>query len=152
VKLLIWDFDGTLGYRASDDNMGYGAGGAWTASLLEVVRRETPDMRVTPEDLRPYLQSGFPWQVPDVPHTHLDSADAWWDALEPVFVRAYEGVGLPGDRAQALAKLVRPTYLNPDRWWLFDDTLTHGLRETASPGLPHGSGSIPGRRPTLDDR
>ncbi|MGC9349858.1 MAG: HAD family hydrolase [Anaerolineae bacterium] len=112
MRLLIWDFDGTLGYRA---------GGAWTASLLEVVRREVPEHPATFEQLAPHTQTGFPWQSPDRPHHHLDTPDRWWVALAPTFERAYRGLGLDQDRARALAKLVRGTYLNPARWRRYDD-------------------------------
>ena len=113
MKLLIWDFDETLGYRH---------GGAWAASLFEVLQREAPGSPVTLDELGRYTRAGFPWHTPETPHLNLDSADAWWQALEPVFQQAYEGVGFDVDRARALAKLVRLTYLDPTRWRLYDDT------------------------------
>ena len=112
MRLLIWDFDGTLGYRA---------GGAWTASLLEVVRREIPQLPVTLEQLAPYTKTGFPWQSPETPHPDLDSPDRWWGALAPTFVRAYGAVGLDQDQARMLAGQVRRTYLDPERWRRYDD-------------------------------
>ena len=57
MKLLIWDFDGTLGYR--DSVMEPGAG-AWTAALLETVQREAPECPATAEELRPYIRVGLP--------------------------------------------------------------------------------------------
>lgn len=113
MKLLIWDFDETLGYRH---------GGAWAASLLEVLQREAPDSPVTLDELGRYTRAGFPWHTPETPHPHLDSPDAWWEALEPVFRQACEGVGFDADRAFAMAKRVRPTYLDPARWRLYEDT------------------------------
>jgi putative hydrolase of the HAD superfamily len=112
MKLLIWDFDGTLGYRE---------GGAWTASLLEVVRREAPKRAVTLDQLGPYTETGFPWQVPETPHHHLDTPDRWWAALTPTFERAYVGVGIDESRARVMAEKVRRTYLNPARWRRYDD-------------------------------
>lgn len=40
METVIWDFDGTLGYRS---------GGRWTASVLEVARREVSGPLVTNE-------------------------------------------------------------------------------------------------------
>jgi putative hydrolase of the HAD superfamily len=117
MRYLIWDFDGTLGYRIS------GSSGAWTASLLETITLALPDHTVTLEQLRPYMQAGFPWQQPDHPHTHLVSAGAWWEALHPVFEKACRGVGLDEALAQAVARRFRAVYLNLDRWRLFDDVL-----------------------------
>ncbi len=114
MKLLIWDFDGTLGYRE---------GGAWTASLFEVVQREVPGSGVTHEQLRIHTQSGFPWLVPEEPHLHLGTADLWWAALEETFARAYRCVGFEAGQAQTMARKVRSAYLNPARWRRFDDVV-----------------------------
>ncbi len=138
MKLLIWDFDGTLGYRA---------GGAWTASLLEVVQREVPNSPVTSDDLWPYTQSGFPWLEPEVSHPQLTSADGWWAALEENFEAAYRGVGFSAVQAHDLARQVRATYLAPDRWRLYDDAVptltrlrkdgwTHAMLTNHVPELP----------------
>ena len=114
MKVLIWDFDGTLAYRV---------GGAWTATLVEVLQQELPGCAITLADLRPYTRSGFPWHTPEIPHPPLSSPDAWWGALEETFQRAYRGVGLHDEVAERLSKLVRATYLRPDRWVRFDDVL-----------------------------
>jgi len=45
VRYLIWDFDGTLGYRE----------GMWSATLVEVARRTAPGRAVTEEQVRPFL-------------------------------------------------------------------------------------------------
>jgi putative hydrolase of the HAD superfamily len=107
MKILLWDFDGTLGYRE---------GGAWTASLLETVRRLAPDRPVTLAQLQPYTRAGFPWHTPERSHHDLDTPAAWWDALNPVFVRAYRGVGFEPPEAETLARQVRETYLDPAHW------------------------------------
>ncbi len=113
-RYLIWDFDGTLGYRD---------GGAWTASLLETIGLVLPDYPVTLEQLRPSIQTGFPWHEPDRPHPHLTSAEAWWEALYPVLEQACQAAGLDEARARTVARRFRAVYLNLDLWRLFDDVL-----------------------------
>ena len=114
MDTVIWDFDGTLGYRS---------GGRWTASVLEVARREVSGPLVTEERIRPFLRTCFPWNRHDRPHPELGEADAWWEALEPAFSAALRHAGLSADRAQIRAKEVRPVYLAPDRWRLYEDTI-----------------------------
>ncbi len=114
MRYLLWDFDGTLGYRD---------GGAWTASLLEVLDGAMPFHTVTLDQLRPFLLAGFPWQEFDRPHPHLTSADLWWEAVLPILERAYLGVGFDAGCARELAGQFRAVYLNLDRWRLFDDVL-----------------------------
>ena len=67
ARLLIWDFDGTLGYRH---------GGAWSASMLEVLQRQLPGIGATADHFRPYLQTGFPWHHPERPHPEIQTAEA----------------------------------------------------------------------------
>ncbi|MDF1512243.1 MAG: HAD family hydrolase [Anaerolineae bacterium] len=114
MRAVIWDFDGTLGYRS---------GGAWTATLWEVLQSALPGCPITQEQLRPYMQSGFPWHEPDIVHTQIDSADVWWHTYEPVLTRAYQGVGFSGKDAKRYASRFRSTYLNLDRWRVYDDVV-----------------------------
>ncbi len=137
MRLLIWDFDGTLGYRES----GAWAGGAWTAALLEVLEAHAPERDVTQEALCPYTRTGFRWHRPATHHAPVadasgGQADAWWAELEPVFARAYAGVGLPGAEAWALARRVRSTYVDLRRWHRYDDVAPM-LARLAAAGWTH---------------
>lgn len=127
MKYLIWDFDGTLGYRS----------GMWSGTLVEVLRREMPECPATVDDIRPYMQAGFPWHDPEQPHIPHQTAEAWWEALLPVFERAFrEGAQLGTSEARRLAQHVRAMYVNPSRWQLFDDTLPC-LRALGAHGWQH---------------
>lgn len=123
MRVILWDFDGTLGYRSS---------GAWTASLWEVLQAEEPQSTVTQEQLRPFMQSGFPWHQPEKPHTHIQTADAWWQSIQPVLTAAYIGVGLSPSRAQVLTRKFRATYLTLDRWRVYEDVIPVLLGLTAA--------------------
>jgi putative hydrolase of the HAD superfamily len=132
MRLLIWDFDGTLGYRE---------GGAWTASLLEVAQRAVRagvpvQAPPTYEQFHAYTRSDFPWLAPETPHPELGEPDRWWAALTPVFVRAFRGAGFAPDAAARLADEVRTTYLNPARWRRYDDVLST-LTSLAAEGWAH---------------
>ncbi len=127
VQTLLWDFDGTLAFRRK---------GMWSAALVQVIQQELPGYPVTVEQIRPYLQSGFPWQAPDRPHPELSTPDLWWARLEPVFVGALLEAGLDPPDARRLAKQVRPVYTDPQEWALFDDTLP-ALQRCSSLGWQH---------------
>lgn len=127
MRILLWDFDGTLGYRV---------GGMWTAALQEVILREAPEFHVAADRLRPYLQSGFPWHSPYQPHPEIETAEQWWQAIMPVFERAFAGVGLTLPRARAMAAYVRRTYSDPAHWCLFDDAIP-ALDRLSSQGWAH---------------
>jgi len=114
TKTLIWDFDGTLGYWE---------GGKFGAALLEAISQREPPITLTPEQVQPYLKSGFPWHEPERPHTHITSAEAWWEWINPIFERALLAVDVGPSQAKELAQAVRPVFTNLDRWRLFDDVL-----------------------------
>jgi putative hydrolase of the HAD superfamily len=114
MKYLIWDFDGTLGYRQD---------GMWSMALLEILRQEKPEFRMTMEQIRPFLQSGFPWHNPSQPHTEIKSPEQWWNALDELFERAFLGIGINSNDVGFLAKQVRYVYPSLTSWRLFDDVL-----------------------------
>lgn len=127
AKVLVWDFDGTLGYRS---------GGMWVATLLEIARRTAPHREPMMDQLHPYLQSGMPWHAPYQPHPEIVTPDQWWEAYEPVFERAFGGVGFHLSQAQRMAGEVRRVYPEPARFQLFDDTIP-ALERLALLGWTH---------------
>ena len=114
TKYLIWDFDGTLGYRI----------GMWTETVIDVLQQTIPESNVSREQLRPFLQSGFPWHHPDYPHPEINTSSDWWNSLDSIFERTLmQGAGLEHQQAQILAKQVRNVYPDPTHWRLYDDTV-----------------------------
>lgn len=127
MRYIFWDFDGTLAYRE---------GGMWGASLMEVLEQTLPGHGVDAAQISPHLRSGFPWHTPETAHTHIRSADEWWNQLAPVFIRAYEEAGIDRRDALRLAASVRAVYTHPSKWRLFDDTLPV-LRTLSESGWKH---------------
>jgi putative hydrolase of the HAD superfamily len=114
MKLLIWDFDGTLAFRE----------GLWSSAVAEVARAHIPGCQAVREDFLPHLQWGFPWHSPELPHTQIASAEEWWQHLSPVIAGALVKVtGIPERRAEQLVPVVRATFVDPRHWALFDDVL-----------------------------
>ena len=112
-RYILWDFDGTLATR----------GGMWSGVLLAVLSRFEPSLECELSTLRPHMQTGFPWHSPEQGHEHLGTADQWWEALLPIFQRAFQAAGLSNTRALALSREVRTAYLDPAGWTVFDDVV-----------------------------
>lgn len=116
MKLLIWDFDGTLAHRRDETG--------WSLLLAEALDTEEPGHGHSADTFRPHLRDGFPWHMPDVAHLELcGDPEAWWAAVLPLLARAYEAAGLAPARALEVASAARRLYVDPARWSLFDDTL-----------------------------
>ncbi len=114
LKLLIWDFDGTLGYQKN---------GYFSGSLLQSIRKDNPQTDLTIEQIRPLMQADFPWQMPERPHTHIRTPDEWWARLNPVFERACIALGFDQARAAEYAARVRGIYTDLQNWGIFEDTV-----------------------------
>lgn len=111
-RFILWDFDGTLAYRP----------GQWTDTVLFILRRAGFALDLDREVVRPFVNSGFPWHEPERIRPAGQSADDWWQALQPVLSRAFAHVpGIDPDRAAQLAAEVRATYLDHTAWIVFDD-------------------------------
>ncbi len=112
-RFLLWDFDGTLAFRP----------GNWTGVVCDVVAVERPDLGLTPDRLRPHLQSGSPWHAPDVVRQPC-SADQWWSALLPALARAVQSAaGVEAPEARRLVTGVRTVYTDAKGWQMFADVL-----------------------------
>ena len=111
-KVVLWDFDGTLVYFTS-----------WRLAVLDALDELEPDHNIDHDDIRPFLRNGFPWHRPEEPHVHLNQPDDWWQALEPLFLGCYQGVGFSLERARELSALVRKHMTKPGRFLLYDDAV-----------------------------
>jgi putative hydrolase of the HAD superfamily len=126
MKYLIWDFDGTLGYRTE----------GWTAVLTRLAQQETGSPVFTIEQLHPHLQKGFPWHEYMTPHTQITSPEQWWDMVEPLFEDALMQCGVDNNRARSLAGQIRHIYPQREYWRLYDDVLPT-LQDLSTKGWTH---------------
>ena len=110
-RAILWDFDGTLARRP----------GLWGQVLVEILDDEEPDHGASLEDIRTFLRDGFPWHEPNHPHPELNDPRAWWGQVTSVLASTLVAVGIRATRAPGLAEQVRPRFLDPDGWEVFDD-------------------------------
>ncbi len=129
MRLVIWDFDGTLGHRGDETG--------WSLLLAEVLDCEDPGHGHSAASFRPHLRDGFPWHRPDVAHPELCDPEAWWTSVRPLLARAYEAVGYPPEQALELARIAQQLYVDPDVGWkLFGDTIP-ALERLSAAGWTH---------------
>ncbi len=112
-KVILWDFDGTLAYRE----------GLWSGCLAEVIADVAPDLGLTRDDVRPFLQKGFPWDRADEPHLELCDPEAWWAPMEDLLAGVAVSLGVPEDRARECAHQTRLRYIDGTGFRLFDDVV-----------------------------
>ncbi|WP_405859014.1 HAD-IA family hydrolase [Streptomyces sp. NBC_01515] len=125
-SVVLWDFDGTLAFRD----------GRWRGCLVEALDEVAPGHGVVAADVAPGLRDGFPWHRPESGHPELSTPDAWWGALQPLFVKAYAGAGVEARLAALAASRVRARYIDASRWTVFPDAVS-ALEELAAAGWLH---------------
>jgi putative hydrolase of the HAD superfamily len=126
AKLLVWDFNGTLGYRD----------GHWRGAIHDLLTAEAPEFLPLSAQLPAFLRASFPWRHADRPHLHLDTAEKWWAALEPVFERTFRALGVDPLRADRFARRVRHYYCAAHRWHLYADVLP-AIKALSAQGWQH---------------
>ncbi|MCW5314596.1 HAD-IA family hydrolase [Nostoc sp. KVJ3] len=112
MKYLLWDFDNTLAYRE----------GAWSGTLHSILKRNGIH-NINLEDIRPFLNIGFPWHSPEIPHILLFNGTIWWEYMNEYFAEIYEKVGINRDQAINYASQVQNEYKNIEKWHLYDDVI-----------------------------
>jgi putative hydrolase of the HAD superfamily len=113
VRLVLWDFDGTLAERP----------GRWGGCIREAATRLFPNMPLDASRLSAALSTGFPWHEPTVPHPHLNQSEAWWAAVEQLLVRACVAAGLDERSSRLVGSEARRTYGSPGSFVLYPDAV-----------------------------
>lgn len=145
MRVLLWDFDGTLGYRQ----------GMWSQALLDVLREHHPRCPATQEEIRPFLREGFPWHQPHIPHLEWETPEHWWREIEAVLMRAYVGIGCSFPVAKYLALVAFSSALTgyekphpqaffqaldrlgcPETVWMIGDNLEADVLGAQAVGIP----------------
>ena len=122
-RAVLWDFDGTLGTRP----------GHWSGCLVELLDIRQPGHGLTPDDLMPFLRSGFPWHEHDRPHPELSEPDAWWQYVGQTLLSVLTSAKISADQAAADLAHFRDLYLDITRWSAFPDSAA-ALAQTAAAG------------------
>ena len=112
-RVLIWDFDGTLGHRP----------GRWSGAIADALTDVLGPHELSRDMIAAEVRSGYPWHSPEVPHPLLADADRWWQHLGKVLAAALGRLGVAPAEAADAARRVRSHYTDLASWRLFPDTV-----------------------------
>lgn len=112
-KVLFWDFDGTLVYCHH----------LWSSSMWRALTDEPSGENITLEEVRPYMQKGYPWDLPDLDSSSLSTPELWWGFMEKHFYGVARSFGLPEETSVRVSRSVRKYILTPHFYHLFPDTI-----------------------------
>jgi len=112
-RVLIWDFDGTLGHRPAH----------WSGAVADALTDVLGPHEFGPATIAAEIGHGFPWHAPDVPHPRLANPDAWWRHMSQVLAAAIGRLGVDAGPAAAAGERVRSHYTDLTSWRLFPDAM-----------------------------
>lgn len=113
-KVLFWDFDGTLVYCHH----------LWSSSMWRALTDEPSGENITLEEVRPHMQKGYPWDLPDLDSSSLSTPERWWGFMEKHFYGVARSFGLPEDASVRVSRSVRKYILTPHFYHLYPDTIS----------------------------
>ncbi len=111
-RYILWDFDNTLAYRD----------GMWGQVIYELLR-ESDYKDVELNDIKKYLNQGFPWHSPNTPHTEFFKGSLWWDHMTLHFANILREIGVEENLSYKVASQIKVKYLDVTQWQLYDDTI-----------------------------
>lgn len=112
MKIICWDFDGTLVYS---DHL-------WSNSVFRALNETVPVHNVEFTDIRRCMQTGFTWQTPFEDYTAL-IGEKWWEFMNLHIYNSYISLGIAPDLAKAATDKVRGIIKETKNYNLYSDTV-----------------------------
>lgn len=110
MKVIFWDFDGTITYSNS----------LWSSSVFKALKDTQSQNAVTFENVRKHMAYGFTWHTPDNDYSSL-TGDRWWEFMNKHIFQSYIQLGVDKDTAERATEKVRKLIKEKDNYTLYDD-------------------------------
>ncbi len=120
MKVIFWDFDGTLVYSNP----------LWSGSVYAALKETDGSTEVRFEDVRKHMAYGFTWHTPNEDYRNI-TGDRWWEFMRRHFYDSYIKLGVPENTACSAADKVRSIILKKENYTIYDDAVSalHTLKE-----------------------
>jgi putative hydrolase of the HAD superfamily len=122
MKIILWDFDGTLAYRE----------GMWSGTIYTVLEKNNI-RNISAEEIKPYLSTGFTWHTPEYSHKELFGGKTWWGYYENYFYNIFIKLGLDKEDGEKLSKQIKWEYMDKTKWNIYND-VTETLEKLIAKG------------------
>ena len=112
MKVICWDFDGTLVYSES----------LWSSSVLTALNETDNNHNILLDDIRKYMATGFTWHTPDKDH-HTLTGENWWKYMNNHFYNIYLNLGVIPSIANEACNKIRNVIKRKENYSLYQDTV-----------------------------
>ncbi len=112
MKIICWDFDGTLVYS---DHL-------WSGSVFRALNETVLEHNIAFTDIRRCMATGFTWHTPDEDYSNM-TGEKWWDFMNAHIYNSYISLGIAPDLAKAATHKVRGIIKETKNYNLYPDTI-----------------------------
>jgi hypothetical protein len=97
MKYILWDFDGTLGYRD----------GNWSDTLHSILLLKNSITNISINTIKPYLTKGFTWHNSEKSNKELFGNKTWWEYYEEYFSNIFIELGVEEATSKNIPKGIK---------------------------------------------
>ncbi|MBR4071211.1 MAG: HAD family hydrolase [Clostridia bacterium] len=112
MKVICWDFDGTLVYSEH----------LWSSSVFRALNETVPKHNLTFSDIRSCMATGFTWHTPYEDYSSM-TGEKWWLFMNRHIYNSYLSLGIERDLAKMATDRVRDIIKETKNYNLYPDTI-----------------------------
>ncbi|MBR6650470.1 MAG: HAD family hydrolase [Clostridia bacterium] len=112
MKVICWDFDGTLVYS---DHL-------WSSSVFRALNETVPKHNITFSDIRSCMATGFTWHTPYEDYSSM-TGEKWWIFMNRHIYNSYLSLGIEPHLAKMATDRVRDIIKETKNYNLYPDTI-----------------------------
>jgi len=112
MKVICWDFDGTLVYSEH----------LWSSSVFRALNETVSEHNVVFTDIRACMARGFTWQTPFEDYTAF-KGEKWWEQMNAHIYNSYISLGIEPRLAKFATDKVRGIIKEKKNYNLYPDTV-----------------------------
>ena len=112
MKVICWDFDGTLVYSEH----------LWSSSVFRALNETVLAHNITFTDIRSCMATGFTWHTPYEDYSNM-TGEKWWIFMNRHIYNSYLSLGIEPDLAKTATDRVRDIIKETKNYNLYSDTV-----------------------------
>ena len=113
MRVICWDFDGTLAYSDS----------LWSRSVLAALDEAAGNHGVQLDEIRRCMSSGFTWHTPNEDYSSF-VGEKWWERMNSHFLKSCIYLGIAPETAEKACCRIRDIIKRKENYRLYADTVS----------------------------
>ena len=112
MKVICWDFDGTLVHSEH----------LWSGSVFHALNETVAEHNILFTDIRRCMATGFTWHTPYEDYSKM-TGEKWWDFMNAHIYKSYISLGIAPNLAREATDKVRGIIKKKQNYNFYPDTI-----------------------------